>query len=618
MGLQSKVAARSARGNVELVSNQHEYVIAVVGAGPRGTSFLERLLAHVERCSPRQRRGLRVMVFDPAPHGAGRVWNPEQSPLYLMNTPAAFPTAAPSGGTRRSLPPSSCSISFLEFCAPGGFDDDAASYPTRSQYGTYLAWLNKEASAHLRGCGVAVEHIREEVTALTPQADRYLLSTAGGQHAADAVVLALGHLETELASGPAHLAAQAEKHGLHYQGPAIPTEVDYSMFGAGQHVLVRGLGLNFFDLMIQVTAGRGGQFRLNPDPTPGQRFTYEPSGAEPHLVAGSRRGTPYRAKTLAPGFVPSGIELAHLTPRAIDELLAEHAELDFATHLWPLIEEDIRSTYATFGGSGVFDVTSCARPFQHRSWASPQEYQQTLVQWLEDDAAASAAGAASPEKMAVNALHAARLEVKRLVADGRIRRGSVLRDIEGWFEPLVEGLASGPPVQRIEELAALARAGIVEFLGPEPVYGLDSTRGAFIADSAAVQGARYHAAYMIEAMMPPNRITQAQSPLVRGMLADGLAAPAVVESGGQAHVHKGFNVTETPHRLIHTDGTAGHIYVLGLQLSSVQWGTAIAAEAGGDTGGSARALADADAAAADVLRALSPDAALTHLAPVHG
>ncbi|WP_166429895.1 FAD/NAD(P)-binding protein [Nesterenkonia sphaerica] len=618
MAAQSKVAAVPARGNVELVSNQHEYVIAVVGAGPRGTSFLERLLAHVERCSPGQRRGLKVKVFDPAPHGPGRVWDPAQSPLYLMNTPASFPTAAPSGSTRLCLPASSCSISFLEFCAPGGFDDDADSYPTRSQYGTYLAWLNKEVSAHLRGRGVAVEHIRAEVTALSPQEDRYLLSAAGKHHDADAVVLALGHLEAELASGPAHLAAQARQHDLHYQGPAIPTDVDYGVFGAGQNVLVRGLGLNFFDLMIQVTAGRGGQFRLNPDPAPGKRYTYDPCGEEPHLIAGSRRGTPYRAKTVAPGFVPAEIELKHLTPRALDSLLTTRAELDFATQLWPLIERDVCSTYASFGGAGDFDITSYAMPFQHRSWSSSEEYQQTLRQWLEDDASASAAAAGSPEKMAINALHAARLEVKKLVADNRIRSESVLRDVEGWFEPMVEGLASGPPLQRIEELAALARAGVVEFLGPEPVYGVDSTRGTFIADSPAVQSARYQASHMIEAMMPPNRITQARSPLVRGLLAEGLAAPAVIESAGQAHVHKGFQVTGAPHRLLHADGTAGRIYVLGLQLASVQWGTAIAAESGGDTTGSARALADADAAAAEVLRGLSSDAMAQRLDPVYG
>ena len=582
--------------------NQQEYVIAVVGAGPRGTSFLERLLAQVQRSSPGQRRPLRVNVFDPAPHGPGRVWHPEQSPLYLMNTPASYPTAAPAGQTQEKLPASSCSLSFMDYCRANALNEDAATYPARAAYGTYLAWLSKEASAHLRGRGVTVDHISAEVTQLSRRNNGYLLTAAGRDYRADAVILALGHLEAEQGSGPSHLAAQAERLGLHYQGPAIPTDVDYERFGAGEKVLVRGMGLNFFDLMIQVTAGRGGRFRHDPEAPPGRRLSYTASGREPQLIAGSRRGTPYRAKTTAPGFVPEGIELRHLTEEAVQRLVDTHGELDFTEHLWPLIQQDVTTTYAQFGGAGEFDAQSFARPFTERHWSSPEEHQQSMIEWLEHDAATAAAGAASPEKIAVNALHAARLTIKRLVTERLIRPESRLRDVEGWFEALVEGLTSGPPLQRMEELAALARAGIVEFLGPEPVYGVDSTQRAFIADSAVVQGARYAAEHMIEAMMPPNRITEAISPLVRGLLQQGLAAPAVVEAGGQSHVHKGFEVTEQPHRLLHSDGTSGQIYVLGLQLSSAQWGTAIAAEAGGDPQTTARTLGDADAAAVAVLQ----------------
>ena len=44
--------------------------------------------------------------------------------------------------------------------------------------------------------------------------------------------------------------------------------------------------------MVLLTEGRGGRFR---DAT-GDRLVYEPSGAEPHLLVGSRRGVPYHAK----------------------------------------------------------------------------------------------------------------------------------------------------------------------------------------------------------------------------------------------------------------------------------------------------------------------------------
>jgi hypothetical protein len=48
------------------------------------------------------------------------------------------------------------------------------------------------------------------------------------------------------------------------------------------------------------------------------------------------------------------------------------------------------------------------------------------------------------------------------------------------FAPLVEGLSSGPPALRIRQLAALARADVVRFLGPDPVpcvvHGLQQRR----------------------------------------------------------------------------------------------------------------------------------------------
>lgn len=589
------------------MSRSAEQVIGVIGAGPRGTSFMERLLAHVESVPAGDRPRLRLKVFDPGTPGPGKVWNPAQSPLYLMNTPASYPTAAPTGSTQKMLTASSCSVSFGEYAKIRRMGYDDGEFPSRSDYGEYLAWLNKEVSARLRGRGVAVDHIAAEVASLQLHDGGYRLEAAGTAHQVDAAVLALGHLNAAPSGPSAHLARSAAELGLHHQGPAIPTEVNYDAFPAGHNVLVRGMGLNFFDFLIQVTAGRGGEFRGNPEAAPGHRYEYIACGNEPKVIAGARRGTPYRAKTTAEGFVPAAIELNHLTDQRIDEMLVQHHQLDFAEHLWPLIQADASETYLRARGADPdFDLLAYAKPFSHQHFSSHQAYQDRMLAWLVDDAASADAGSRSPEKMSANAVHAARLRIKPLLSRGQITSTSRLRDVEGWFESLVEGLASGPPLQRIEELAALVRAGVVEFLGPEPVFGVDRQAGCFIADAASVAGARYSAEHMIEAMMPPNRITQATSPLVDSLLSDGLAQPASFDTGSEVHVHKGFAVTEQPYRLLTVQGQpVDAVYVLGLQLSSVQWGTAIAAEAGGETRSSAQTLADADAAASDLMRRFS-------------
>ncbi|MCH8559930.1 FAD/NAD(P)-binding protein [Nesterenkonia sp. DZ6] len=657
--------------------------VALIGAGPRGTSFLERLLAAVERGTPdAQASRLRVLVIDPAPHGPGRVWNPQQSPLYLMNTPASFPTAAPVGATQAQLASSSVSRSFAQwrheheaeetatsvradgFEPPvlkgidhGGTDTD---YPTRAAYGQYLTWLHTEVCAALaRHPGISVEHISAEVAELRRADSGYELRLRPDDDAdpprddrlrADQVVLALGHIPAGLNESGEHFTEVAEQLGLHYQPPAIPTEVDYYSLPAGENVLVRGMGLNFFDLMIQASVGRGGVFHEHADHPAGQRLEYLATGDEPHLVAGSRRGTPYRAKstalTEAPGFAPVGITLHHLSPEAVAEAERRHDLLDFSAHLWPLIQRDVLRTYYrtlvelapelfragfeaalqelladTHLGEAVlqtrgqrllrelapdvlwFDIRSLGRPFGGLTFESAEQYQQHMSAYLEDDAATSAAGARSPVKMAIGALHLARMEVKALISQGRVSQSSQISEIEGWFESLVEGLASGPPLQRIEELAALTRAGVVEFLGPDPIFDVDRETGFYTAESPAVAAPAYQARWLLEAMMPANRIQLSRSPLVAGLLRSGLARPReLVDASGAPRAGKGFDVTRLPHRLIPADrAEPEEIYVLGLQLSSVQWGTAIAAEAGGDGDSSARSLADADAAARAVL-----------------
>ena len=620
-----------------------ETVIAVVGAGPRGTSFLDRLLAHLER-SPRSGadQALRVIVFDPAPHGPGRVWNPEQSPLYLMNTPASYPTAAPHGPTCEQLPASSVSCSFAQWRRSQASAEqthqstpDDADYPSRATYGVYLRWLHQQVTAGLEACGVVVEHRSTQVTRCVREGGGHLLSGPEGEQRADAVVLALGHIPARLNDAGQRFAQAAQELGLHYLAPAVPTDVDYDLLPQEENVLVRGMGLNFFDLMIQVTVARGGTFRELSEAQPGRRLEYVPTGREPRLIAGSRRGTPYRAKSSAPGFIPEGIELVHFTDEAIDEAERRHDFLDFRAHLWPLILQDVLHTYYRLepsdpegaGEQGAEAqagqerehpaerlpeaekfVRSLGRPFDGASFTSHDDYQQHMLSYLVEDAVTSAAGAASPVKMAIAALHAARMKLKELISEGRVGQSSRIDDVEAWFESLVEGVASGPPPQRVEELAALARAGVVEFLGPDPVFDVDRETGRFTAESPWVEADEpYRAGYLLEAMMPANRVQLSESPLVAGLLKDGLARPQeLIDSSGAPRAGKGFDVTPSPHQLIGADGEVCEgLYVLGLQLSSVQWGTAIAAEAGGSPRGSARSLADADAAARAIL-GLSP------------
>jgi hypothetical protein len=638
----------------------HRARIAVVGAGPRGTSFLERLLAVIEESQEAGAEpsapAVDIVVLDPHTPGPGRVWRTDQSPLLLMNTPSFFPTAAAAGTP--GLRESSVALTFdqwrMSYPDRAG-DLDRTDYPQRAVYGLYLADLYWEVTGALEASGVVgtITWERAEVQCLEPRPDGGVtLGLEDGRTLeADAVVLGLGHVPARLNREQQGLRSSAAELGLDYRGPNLPAEVDWDAVPAGEDLLVRGMGLNFFDGMAQLTLGRGGRF-VDTGDGPGNALRYEPSGREPVMHPASRRGVCYLPKAELETFVPHAVSLKYLVPAEVRRLQVEHGTLDFMVHLWPLIHRDVvRAYYFTMArtrpevlggaerageflaglvgqfeaagrgepvtahhaqellhtyqpGMPFLDIRALARPFERQVFESGAEYQREVLDFLTGVCAEAAAGEDSPLMVAIGTLHAARLEVKRLVAERRITDASRRRDVSGWFESLVEGLASGPPLLRVEQLLALARAGLVRFVGPDPQFEADADLSRFTVSSPHVGDGEsaldvQRGRWMVEAMMPANRVQQSSSPLVTSLLKEGTAVPyAVEDEEGEVLPGRGFDVTERPYRLKDADGRVHErVYVLGMQLASVQWGTAIAAEAGQDPDGRARTLGDADAAA---------------------
>jgi hypothetical protein len=667
---------------------RRDLAVGIIGAGPRGTSVAERLLAHWQAQPEHDGASLTIRLIDPYQPGSGHVWQPEQSRLYLMNTPALFPTVVPAGEAAAAVPPSPVPYSFdawRELARDGGVAAlsaeeqqelrrlGSADFPSRAIYGRYLRWLYARLEA---AAGPAVDLIHHRVEAVdleasdephveppgkapnvAPNVDappgtdpgncrRYTVTLGEGTVLElDTVVLALGHLPALLTPEQQRLQDDAQACGLRYWPPAPPGDVDWDGLPEGEPVLVRGLGLNFFDVMIQVTEGRGGTFVPRAD---GQ-LHYRASGREPVLIAASRRGVPYRAKAKLDSYIPRGVTLHHLTPSAIAASRAGGVRPTLDHDLWPLLHRDVLWAYystlvrtapaagaenpfsaapetvlqrirAALDHSGPgwaaelesaladsvpvqlrLDVEALAHPFAQRKFAGSQEYCDAVVHYLDQDAAGSARGEDDPLKMAIGALNASRSVLKQAVADGGITDASWLAELRGWFEPLVEGLASGPPAQRIAQLAALARAGVVRFVGPRPKFSVDTGRKLFTAVSPWVAG-EAAAGHLVEAMTPPNRVESSTSVLVRRLLERGLArARIMMFEDGVPVPSPGFDVTNPPYRLVGASGSVEEgLYVIGLQLSSVQWGTAIAAEAGAPIDAGGRTLRDAD----DIARAI--------------
>ena len=618
------------------MENTQSIRAAIIGAGPRGTSVLERLLARsaAHRAGSAGALKVHIDVVDPYPAGPGHVWQPQQSRLFLMNTQSFYPTLIPEDP---SLPAPLAGTSFDKWRErqqrdplPSLTADERAElavlesndFPSRALYGRYLR-STLEDLLDKAPDGVTVQFHETSAVSVRPAGDgTFDVGLATGETLrTGSVVLALGHIPSRLNPEQRELQAAAEHLGLQYFPPAAPADVDWSRIPAGEPVLVRGMGLNFFDTMVQLTEGRGGKFV-----TGGGRLEYEPSGQEPLIIAASRRGTPYRAKAALDGYYPASVTLRYLTEAALERFRRAGIRPGFDHDLWPLLHRDtlwayystlVRAQPAAVPDRAAFlaaleealhphahsaanwedsvesvlavhvgprhrlDLPALAAPLAGRTFGSRTELDAAVVEYLLDDARRSALGEDDPVKMAIGALHHGRAVLKTAVADGGITDASWVAGLRGWFESFVEGLASGPPALRSEQLAALARAGVVSFVGPDPKFGVDRRTRMFTASSPWVDGPPAAARTMVEALAPGNRVSANDSPLLGQLLADGAVRPRLMMTAEGAPVQStGLDVVPHPYRPVAANGAVTEgMYVLGLQLSSNQWGTAIAAEA---------------------------------------
>lgn len=646
--------------------------VGIVGAGPRGLTVLERLVAHAnDPAAP-----VRIHIVDPFPPGAGRVWRTDQSPHLLMNTVLEEQTVFPDAtcdvaraGTGSTM------AEWAESAAPAGH------FPQRRDYGRYLAWsweqITSSAPEH-----VEIIHEPVEVTTIldappdapsdapsdaphqsssrVPSTAQTLRLSDGRSLDVDAAVLCVGHIPAALSDERAEWQRFARDADLAYFPPGLPAETPVHMLPPGEPVLIRGFGLNYFDLQSLLTHGRGGTF--TPAPADGSlALTYTPSGDEPVMIPGSRRGVPYRSKPITPAHpLPAdptdpAEQLRFFTPKTIARLPVHGDGLRFDAQLWPLILADLRfAWYSTLARTRpdafaegpskllgalttgvervvregaaheserwhireervlraevvaaephlVFDMRRLLRPLGDESFPDRETLRAALMEFLRTDLEESLNGPErSPLKSLFPVLWQARALLKELVVDERLSPASFTREVRGWFEDFVSGMCDGPPPQRYAELIALADQGLVDFAGPQ-VRITTSRAGepaAFIATSPAVPGS-LRAPALIDASSPANRVQQADDSLIRSMLDRGALCAAVHDLDDGTRVpSSGLAVTGSPYRTVDAHSRVHPSrYCLSLQLSSVQLGLAIAA----NPATNAQTLRDADAVARAVL-----------------
>ncbi|MFE7414650.1 FAD/NAD(P)-binding protein [Streptomyces laurentii] len=337
--------------------------LAVIGSGPRGLSVLERLVCRLTAEYDQAAghggpapRPVVVHLVDNTEIGAGRVWRTDQDPWFTMNTVASQITMysgdSDTGPARPGAGPSL--HQWLTAHTPAGQEPAGPNdYATRAEYGRYLADVYRSIVRALPPHAALEAHVAG-VTALSPRPDGtwdLALDAAPHRLSAERVILATGHPRNEADTFDAAMESFAAGHRVHYLrgDSAADMPLDETTIPAGSTVAIRGLGLSFYDVMLSLTIGRGGEFKAADDGT----YAYIPSGREPRIVAGSRSGLPIPARgrnqksahhSHQPKFLTRAALTAARTARAAQ---AGSAQLDFAEDVLPLLLDEIAYVYYT-------------------------------------------------------------------------------------------------------------------------------------------------------------------------------------------------------------------------------------------------------------------------------
>ncbi|WP_067535406.1 FAD/NAD(P)-binding protein [Nocardia crassostreae] len=626
--------------------------IAVVGVGPRGLSFFERVCANLlgdGDCAEAE-----IYLVDSTRVGTGSVWRTGQSRHLLMNTVAAQVTIFTDDSVAMEGPvvPGPSLYEWASFLAKiGNFADlpedmyaEACrtapnTYPTRAFYGHYLRW----AYEHLRDRYAPWLRTHEITATATDLRDdpaglqELTLSTGeriGGLHA---VVLAQGHVSPRQPVGEPDGAGRPGSRLIHI-APVNAADVDVDRVPEGSTAIVRGLGLTFFDYAALLTVGQGGVFQETD--TEGM-LKYLPSGREPLIVAGSRRGVPHHAR----GENQKAVEERHvptlLDPARIAELRwrdQHFGDLSFRRDVWPLVAREVEAVYyavliadrtsprelrgfrarylaAPTEGAAAGVLTEFGiEPGQRWDWAvlgdptggrrfgGVGKFHEWLLGYLDADVRNARLGNVHGQvKTALDVLRDLLNEVRLIVDHGGITGRSYRDDLDGWYTPLNAFLSIGPPATRIAELSALIRAGVVRIVGPGMRVRLDTAAGCFVADSPMVDGSTVTAGVLIDARLPEPDLVDTGDTLMRNLLQDKeIRELSLTNPDGSHYRTGGLEVARDSHAVL--DGTGRphpRRFAVGVPTEAVHWVTA----AGPRPGVNSVTLSDSDSIARSILAA---------------
>lgn len=596
--------------------------IVLVGAGPRNLSLVERLMAHAKSTT----EPVDITLYDPFPIG-GRVWNPDQDPTFLMNTVTQQLTlftdpSVPNHASTTLYGPNfyEWSVTFgKEYVKMHDFKNEAYfldeltrinpnRFTSRALFGVYGQWFFEHLGAHVPA-NVTLSYERRSVTDVVKQDNQYTVTIDGTDTIiADQVVMALGHVDNSLNDEEQAFAdAAAGNANMLYVAPTHPSEADLDAVPAREKVVLRGLGLSFFDYIAKLTISRGGRFARDNNGV----MYYLPSGKEPHMIAGSRKGLPMHARGVNQKVAAEGYQPLFFTSENLDKLAEKsngqvtydeffmllRKELEYKHYqntindfgvTWPFnaaefmdalaASDDLNETARKYGISEeyIMDWDRILNPVD--DVPAEVEYSDFMMNYLTWDINdANQGNNDAPYAGAFDMLRDVRGIIRHYLDAGYLSSDEYAKFLSK-FNPFNSLISVGPPVLRVEQMRALIEAGVLEVAGPGLAVSVRDDH--YVATDN--RGNTWTVNNLVEARLFPVSLAASTNPLVANLRDRGLLSAAeYTKADGSTYVVGGTRMNKEDLTVIDAnDNEVDGLFIWGVPTEGWSWFTTFAPRSG--------------------------------------
>ncbi|MBP2098599.1 FAD/NAD(P)-binding protein [Enterococcus rivorum] len=590
--------------------------IVIIGGGPRGLSALERIVEWA-----RDEHVLQITMFDPYGPG-GKIWR-ETQPLSLMMNTVACQVTLFTDETLSTNGPVAKGPNLYEWAKEYAEDFIEKSpveqkhcfllesqnltpnaHCSRAFYGLYQKWFYAYVQTRMTE-QTSVTFFRDTVKAIKKDEEKFQVYTQSVEITADKVIMALGHQENALVGKELELAAYAGEHRLFYSSPKNAADANLEAIKPKAPVIIRGLGLSFFDYLTLLTTGRGGKYEETEN-----GLIYRPSGEEPKIIAGSTRGFPYHPrgenqKEYGVEYQPIFLKMKRLNKLKRKGLLSgelffglmkkevqlvyynalideKYSELDKDLFIKEFVKakdlEGLLNKYDIFK-SDRWDWKLIEEPDRLLTETdSFSKYLEEYLTWILADA--KKGNLTGPFSTAVDSLRDLRDEVRFMLDNQLFSKPEDRKWLWKWFTPLNNFLSIGPPLERIAELKALVLAGIVTLVGSQ--LTIEMQDGYFVSYSKKWPKQKYQAHFLIEARIHGTNNSLSVNPLTQQLIRDGLAGLDNFETEEQQKELSGaLSVEPQSNQLINLAGEINEgLFCYGVPTEGIHWLTAAASRPG--------------------------------------